>query len=231
MHTERKVIRKKPNELFMFDSFFKKLTGIELEDLPEIHKEHVLEAQKKIKEKTEIVIIYKCENIKELTDDAVILENGAKYTGEMAPRILKDAKQVVTCLVALQGFEAIKEENDDSEMDRFLDAWGNTYVESAQAWLGNYLQCLLESEGMMRTHLWSPGQQKFELCNQRTVFELLQPEEEGCSMDENYMMTPVKSGSGIWGVVDKDTKDLLLPCEFCELESKCPLSKMGCAET
>lgn len=231
MHTERKVIRKKPNELFMFDTFFKKRTGIELEDLPEEHKAHVLEAQKMIKDKAEIVIIYKCENVDMLTEDAVILESGAKYTGEMAAQIFKDAKQIVTCLVVLQGFEAIKAENDNSEVARFLDAWGSTYVESAQAWLGNYLHCELESAGKKRTHLWSPGQQKLDLCNQQTVFEILHPEEEGYSLTEDYVVTLEKAKSGIWGVLDKDATEQLLPCDFCELESKCPLVNMGCAET
>lgn len=231
MYTERKVIKKHPRELFMFDTFFKKLTGIELEDIPEVHKEYVLGAQKKIIDKAEIVIIYKCDDIAEMTEDSVVLKNGAKYTGVLLPRILKDAKQVVTCVITLQGFDKIKTENNDVMEEYFLDAWGSTYVESAQAWLANYIQCELESEGMQRTHLWSPGQHKFDLINQRTVFEILHPEEEGCTLTDRCMMVPVKSGSGIWGVVGKDVKDMLIPCDFCEFSSKCPSAKIGCAET
>ena len=231
MYTERKIIRKHPKELFMFDTFFKKLTGIELEDIPEEQLYYVLKTQDKIKKNTEIVIIFKCENISEITEDAVILENGSKYTGEMLPRILKDSTQVVTCLITLKGYEAIKAEITDVTEQYFLDAWGSTYVESAQAWLANYLQCELESVGKKRTYMWSPGQHKFDLSNQKVVFDILQPEEEGCTLNESYMMSPVKTGSGIWGVLDMDVEDLLLPCDYCELAEKCPSAKTGCAET
>ena len=231
MYTERKIIRKHPKELFMFDTFFKKLTGIELEDIPEEQLYYVLKTQDKIKKNTEIVIIFKCENISEITEDAVILENGSKYTGEMLPRILKDSTQVVTCLITLKGYEAIKAEITDVTEQYFLDAWGSTYVESAQAWLANYLQCELESVVKKRTYMWSPGQHKFDLSNQKVVFDILQPEEEGCTLNESYMMSPVKTGSGIWGVLDMDVEDLLLPCDYCELAEKCPSAKTGCAET
>lgn len=231
MYTERRVIKKHPKELFMFDTFFKKLTGIELEDIPEEQLYYVLKTQDKIKKNTEIVIVYKCENISEITEDAVILEGGAKYTGEMLPRIFKDATQIVTCLITLKGYEALKEGISDVTEQYFLDAWGSTYVESAQAWLANYLQCELEIIEKKRTYLWSPGQHKFDLSNQKTVFEILQPEEEGCTLNESYMMSPVKTGSGIWGVVDMGTKDMLLPCNYCELAEKCPTAKTGCAET
>ena len=166
-----------------------------------------------------------------LRDPTYTLENGSKYTGEMLPRILKDSTQVVTCLITLKGYEAIKAEITDVTEQYFLDAWGSTYVESAQAWLANYLQCELESVGKKRTYMWSPGQHKFDLSNQKVVFDILQPEEEGCTLNESYMMSPVKTGSGIWGVLDVDAKDLLLPCDYCELAEKCPSAKTGCAET
>lgn len=231
MYTDRRVIRKHPKELFMFDTFFKKLTGIELEDIPEEQLYYVLKTQERIKKNTEIVIIYKCENIVELTEDTAVLENGSKYTGEMVPRILKESSQVVTCLITLKGFDKIKAEVTNITEAYFLDAWGSTYVESAQAWLANYLQCELEIIGKQRTHLWSPGQHKFDLSNQRTVFDILQPEEEGCLLTEKFMITPVKTGTGIWGVLDLGAKDLLLPCDYCELADKCPSVKTGCAET
>ena len=231
MHTEKKIIKKQPNELFMFDTFFKKLTGVELEDIPEKYKDYVLETQKKVKDNTELVIFYKCENIETMDEDSVTLESGVKYTGELLPRILKNSKQVVTCLIALKGYEELRSDKDDVTTQYFLDAWGSAYVESAQAWLGNYIECLLESEGKMRTHLWSPGQHKFDLSNQRAIFDLLQPEAEGCGLTDSYMMTPIKSGSGFWGVTDIGTKEMLLPCDFCKCAEKCPTVKIGCAET
>lgn len=231
MYTEKRVIRKHPKELFMFDTFFKKLTGIELEDIPEEYLYYVLKTQDKIKKNTEIVIIYKCENISEITDGAVVLENGLKYTGDMLPDIFKDSTQIVTCLITLKGYEAIKEEISNVTEQYFLDAWGSTYVESAQAWLANYLQCELEIDGKRRTYLWSPGQYKFDLSNQKTVFDILKPEEEGCTLNESHMISPVKTGTGIWGVLDMNVKDLLLPCDYCELAEKCPSVKHGCAET
>ena len=230
MTTDRIILRKKLDELVDVAPFFKKLTRIDVNNVPKRYGDDVTDAQKMLVEGAEIVIVYKICDIESVGDDEVVLKDDVKLTGEMPPKILADSKRLISCLITLQGFTEVADKTDDMMIGYFLDAWGSVYVESAQAWLGKYLKEELAKEGLKRTHLWSPGQHNFDLENQTALFEVLKPEEVGCVLTKNYMMKPVKSASGIWGIVDKDIKSVLLPCNFCPFGAKCPSSKVGCAE-
>lgn len=212
------------------NQYFKNLSGIDVTAVPEKYGDTVIQAKSAVQDNLNIYIIYKCEDIKEIAADEVILENGLVFSGKMPATILKDATQVVTCVITLAGFQELIEKESDFLVQYFMDTWGSAYVESAQAYLGKKVLDELREEGKARTHLWSPGQYGFELKNQRTIFELLNPEEVGCTLTKKLMMVPVKSGSGIMGVISPDVKDLLLPCDFCSLGAKCPSSKRGCAQ-
>lgn len=230
MNTDRIVIKKKLNEFPNAGTFFQKISGIDVNHIPEQYGDDVTDAQNMLKEHAEIVIIYKVCEIEAIEENEVILEDGKKLSGQMPPMILKDSKQLVSCVISLQGFTEASEQSDDIMIEYFMDSWGSAYVECAQAWLGKHVKEELAKEGLKRTHLWSPGQHRFELTNQRTLFDILRPEEEGCTLTESYMMVPVKSGSGIWGVIDESIENVLLPCDFCALGATCPSSKRGCAE-
>jgi len=212
------------------NQYFKNLSGIDVTAVPEKYGDTVIQAKSVVQDNLNIYIIYKCEDIKEIAADEVVLENGLVFSGKMPATILKDATQVVTCVITLAGFQALIEKEPDFLVQYFMDTWGSAYVESAQAYLGKKVLDELREEGKSRTHLWSPGQYGFELKNQKTIFELLNPEEVGCTLTKKMMMVPVKSGSGIMGVISPDVKDLLLPCDFCSLGAKCPSSKRGCAQ-
>lgn len=214
----------------MVNKCFEKMTGIDILAVPEQYKDTVALAKQAVCNNLKIYIIYKCDDIKESHLDEVVLENGLIYTGKMPAKILKDSEQVISCVITLKGFQELMENEEDFLVQYFMDTWGSAYVESAQAYLGRKLLGDLKIEGKSRTHLWSPGQYGFELENQKTIFELLKPEEVGCTLTKSLMMTPVKSGSGIFGIISPDIKELLLPCDFCPHEADCPSSKRGCAQ-
>ena len=230
MEKDRMILRKRLDELVDVAPFFKKISGIDVNDIPEKYGDDVTDAQKLLLEECEMAIVYKVSDIKSIEEAAVVLTDGVKLTGEMPPKILNDSKQLISCLITLRKFTEVAEKADDIMIQYFLDAWGSAYVECAQAWLGKYIKEELEKKGLSRTHLWSPGQHRFDLQNQGAIFELLKPEEVGCTLTKNYLMVPVKSGSGIWGIVDKNIKNILLPCDFCSFGTTCPSSKRGCAE-
>ncbi len=230
MKKDRVILRKKLDELVDVAPFFEKISGIDVDNIPEKYGDDVIDAQKLLIEEAEIAMIYQLSDIASIGENEVVLDCGLKYSGEMPPRILADSKQVVSCLITLCGFTEVAAKNDDMMIEYFLDSWGSAYVECAQAWLGKHLKDELGKEGLSKTHLWSPGQHRFELHNQKALFELLKPEEVGCTLTKNYMLVPIKSGSGIWGVVEEGVKNLLLPCDFCSFGKTCPASKRGCAE-
>ncbi len=230
MNTDRVILRKKLDELVDVAPFFEKISGIDVNHIPEKYGDDVLTAKKILTEEAEIAIIYKVSDIESMTEDEVTLKENITLSGKMPPKILADSKQLVSCVITLCGFTKAAAKTDDIMIEYFLDSWGSAYVECAQAWLGKYIKEELAKEGLSRTHLWSPGQHRFDLHNQRALFDLLKPEEVGCTLTKNYMMVPVKSGSGIWGIVDQGVKNMLLPCDFCSYGATCPASKRGCAE-
>lgn len=230
MKTERIVLQKNPDFFKDVNDYFQKLSGIDLTNIPEKYGSSVEDAQKKIVENLKIGIVYQYDNIESVEKDEVVLACGERYTGDMPCRILKDSRQVVSFVISLYGYNEMVDKTEDIMEQYFLDTLGSAYVEAAQGWLGRHILEQLRGEGLSRTHLWSPGQHQFALSNQKTLFCILRPEDIGCSLTENLMMNPVKSASGIMGVISKDIKNLLLPCDFCPHGSTCPASKRGCAE-
>ena len=214
----------------MVNQYFKNLSGIDVTAVPEKYGDNVIRAKSAVQDHLNIFILYRCDDIKKIESGEVVLENDMIFKGEMPAKILKDASQVITCVITLKGFQELVEKESDFLVQYFMDTWGSAYVESAQAYLGKKILDELKEENKSRTHLWSPGQYGFELQNQRTIFNLLNPEEAGCTLTKKCMMVPVKSASGIMGVISPEVKDLLVPCDFCSLGAKCPTSKRGCAQ-
>lgn len=230
MKNEKVVLSKTLDTFTDVNPYFEKLSGIDMEHIPEKYGDGVEKTKELVQDNLNIILLYRCDEIEDIQDNRVILKDGNTYTGEMPPKILKDSEQVITFVVTLHGFTELAEKVDDLMENYFLDTWGSAYVEAAQGWLGKMVLTKLREEGLSRTHLWSPGQHKFSLQNQNTVFRILKPEEYGCILTKNLMMQPIKSTSGIMGIVSPDVKDLLLPCDFCTLGKHCPASKRGCAE-
>lgn len=234
----RIILKKKITEFTGTASFFEKLTGIDPDNVSERLGELVAQSRQMVKEKLEVAIVYRRSDIIAISEGRVALKSAAadskrlvgnwELVGDMPPRILRDSKQMISCVMTLCGFEQLQEEvkkQEDIMLEYFLDAWGNTYMEAAQIWFGEYISKELGKEKLVRTHLWSPGQQGFELINQKVLFEMLRPEEIGCTLTESLMIAPVKSASGIYGVVREEAENLLLPCDFCEFGGTCPSSK------
>ena len=230
MKTERIVLRKRLDFFEDVNDYFKRLSGNDMADIPAKYGSSVEDARDQAMENLEIGMVYQCDNIETAGETEVVLECRERFTGDMPGRILKDAGQVVSFVVSLCGYGELAEQTEDIMEQYFLDTWGSAYVEAAQGWLGRNVLAGLKEEGMSRTHLWSPGQHQFALSNQKALFRILKPEDIGCRLTGNLMMVPVKSASGIMGIVPEDVKDLLLPCDFCPYGAACPASKRGCAE-
>ena len=226
MNANRVVIEIPMNELRQQGEYFKRHTGIDLADIPEKYGDSVLQAQKSI-ESLKIRAVYQCADIAEQSDRAVTLSTGEVLAGKIPPMLLKDSAQVVCLVVSLTGYEALLVQTEDIMENCFLDSWGSTYIEVAAEWVLDRVRRDLAAENLHTTHMWCPGQHEFDLTNQRALFQLLQPEEIGCTLAKSCKMIPVKSISGIVGVIGENTVSTILPCDFCTLQPTCPASKSG----
>ena len=130
-------------------------------------------------------------------------------------------------MATLPGFNDIRDAMGDMMEDYFLDTWGTVYAECALFWMEKHLHGSLSGSGQRSAFSWNPGQHKFDLLNQKPLFQLLRPEEIGCTLDRHMRMIPFKSASGIVPIVPESVPaaEDLVPCALCPLGKTCPASK------
>ena len=227
MEMNRTILKVPCSSLPAADEFFRRLSGVDTANVPELYKETVENGRAAVLEKSEVVILYRFADILSKAENEVVLEDNVTLTGTIPPRVLADCKKVVVFMVTLRGFT--HPETDDIMLEYMADTWASAYLECAQAWFAGEIRHWTKEQGLARTHLWCPGQYEFPLENQKSIYALLQPEEVGCGLTKHYMMTPVKTVSGILGITPGDCGMQLKPCDFCCFRKTCPGSDKGCA--
>lgn len=218
------------SELTDVNIFFKRLSGIDPDDVPEKYGNYVSEARQMLQEHCIAKMVYQRLVIKEIANDSVTLCSGDKsyvLMGEMVAKVLSESQEMYSFVLTLDGYDNIP--TNDIMLEYMMDTWGSAYTECAQANLAVHISNLVLDEDMTRTHVWCPGQFKFDLRNQTTLFDILHPQDIGCKLTNRLMMVPVKSASGIVGLVSQGTHELIKPCDYCNHRSTCPASNKGCA--
>ncbi len=205
----------------------KKHAGIDLDNIPAKYGDSVDKARSYMADKINISAVYQIFKIASIGEDRVTLENGTAFTGAMVPRICKGAEYLACFVATLPAFNDIRDTMGDIMEDYFLDVWGTVYAECGTAMAERSLKELLKGSGYRAASPWNPGQHRFELCNQRPLFELLKPEDIGCVLDKHMRMIPFKSTSGIIPILSESTPEEqdLIPCDFCEKKATCPASR------
>lgn len=209
------------------DTIFQKHTGIDPAHVPEKYGGAVERARALVTARLTAAFVYRYVGVDALEEWAVVLEGGLRLTGAMPPKLLRRAHGVICYVGTLPGFDALAGGMEDMMERYFADTWGTACIEAAQALLAGHLSAGLEGSGKKRTFLWSPGQHQFDLINQRPLFELLHPEDVGCTLTRKCKMEPVKSVSGVAGVVDQGEEEGPAPCAYCSLHATCPASKVS----
>lgn len=217
-------------ELSLLDDawdFFVRHSGVSKDSMNPKYEKAVFEGKRLIDGLCSIGMVYERVGVSSIEGDSVSLSTGQVLTGKMVARAMADASELYAFVITLNGYSAFA--SDDILTEYFGDTWGTSYVESAQALLADEISEQLAEEGMKRTHIWCPGQTQFEIGNQRELFDLLSPQDIGCTLSSHLMMQPVKSASGVIGVIAPDVEEMLKPCDYCTFKKSCPASKKGCA--
>ena len=91
-----------------------------------------------------------------------------------------------------------------------LDRLGNYAVRKAR----KKLQLLVEKELNGKASKFSPGEgtgKLFGIEQQKAIFEILEPRKIGVELTPSYLMTPLKSSSGLFAAVNQD----YVACQYC----------------
>lgn len=225
MKCDIEIIEWRPGELKGAERFFRRLSGTD-PDNPR-YAENIKSARELVDHKTTVKAVFRRIAIEARNADSVILEDGWRLTGKMPVRALEAADELYAFVISLNGFEDVK--CSDMLMNYYTDTWGSSYTERGQNALAELIDDRIEGTGMKRTHMWCPGQHTFDLINQKTLFSVLEPEAIGCRLTDSLMMVPVKSSSGIMGIVPEETKNMPRPCDYCQFRKKCHPEENGCS--
>ncbi|MBO4365928.1 MAG: hypothetical protein J5804_06535 [Eggerthellaceae bacterium] len=210
------------------EAFFERHTGIDMSaEIDEKYDTAVTDGRKAIDSSCRIAMVYDRLGIEERDNDSVLLSSGHRLTGKMVSRAMEHANEMYLFVMMVDGYSDFTA--DDIMVEYFGDTWATSYVEAAQAMFAKEISGLVEREGLKRTHVWSPGQATFGLQNQRVLFDILSPEDIGCTLTRRMMMVPVKAESGVIGVMPPDAEESLKPCDYCTYKATCPGSNRGCA--
>ena len=229
MNCERQIL-KMPLDACPMDEVslrMKKHAGIDLAAIPAKYGDSVDKAKAYMADKISIAAVYQIFKISSADEEGVTLENGARFTGGMVPRICTGAEYIACFVATLPAFNDIRDTMGDIMEDYFLDVWGTVYAECGTAMVEASLKDSLAGSGYRSASAWNPGQHRFELCNQRPLFALLNPEEIGCVLDRHMRMIPFKSTSGIIPILREElpSEQDLIPCDFCDKKLTCPASR------
>ncbi len=210
------------------EAFFERHAGIDATaEIDEKYGSTVTEGREAIDSTCRIAMVYKRLGIEDRDDTSVLLSSGHRLTGKMVSRAMEHAKEVYLFVITVDGYSDFTA--DDIMVEYFGDTWATSYVEAAQAMFAEEISEQVDQEGLKRTHVWSPGQATFGLSNQRVLFDILSPEDIGCTLTRRMMMVPVKAESGIIGIMPPDVEESLKPCDYCTYKATCPGSNRGCA--
>lgn len=186
------------------------------------YKTQYLETKEKFYSSITAEGIFASSKIERRWQNVLLLEREYLLDSSMLFRAFQKSEEVVACAVTLKGFDALEREEKDKMKSFFYDSWGTVFIGRASSWLKFKIQENLERRGIYSTCVWSPGQHNISIKLQKVLFQLLEPEEIGITLNNSFMMRPKKSISLFFGIGTDDSIERIRACDFCERRESCP---------
>lgn len=161
------------------------------------------------------------ENEFNLSEKGFFIENEFFDTGKIIATQLKNSTGIIIFSATVGTYFDIEVKNafesGDSVKGLIIDTIGSELVESVGANMEQFLISELKKENFNLTNRLSPGYCEWNVAEQQKLFSFLPPNFCGISLNEAFMMNPLKSISGIIGygkkVIKKD-----YACKICGLD-------------
>lgn len=204
------------------DQYFESYTHVCPKNVPSKFGPYVTPMKEVMKEQAKVVLKYGTVQVVSREEDKILLEGGQTLMGRMISKAYRDAGQIVLFAASVINIDEILARHSDSMERFFLEYWAVAMLSVSRECLEELVKTELAGSGKKQTTVWSPGQSRFELANQKPLFTLLQPESMGLTLDKNMRMLPLKSISGTIGLVDEDVEIEMISCDYCEHARICP---------
>ena len=153
-------------------------------------------------------------------DEGVIrIEGTIEFESKNLSEVMKSAEKLV-CFIGTLG-PGIEEEvgvlmQDNNLSEAYiLDAMGSVAVEDLVDKFQQTIKSECERVGKTVTLRFSPGYCDWALTEQKKLFSLFEPEDIPVQLLDSCLMEPVKSISGVFGIVPLGSA-LYNPCRYCD---------------
>ncbi len=209
-------------DLEQVDIYFQAYTGVDVQNIPEKYEDYILQTREIMVQKGDVRLMYGTFPIASQDETKVVLEDGLPLESKLVAKAFASSQEVTMFVTSVVNIDEILEEQDD-EMDiYFLEYWAVSMMNVGRKKFITAQNQQLEANHQKCTSVWSPGQGTFRLHNQKTLFALLHPETMGVTLDKYNRMIPLKSVSGVVGLVPTTFQETLISCDFCDFRETCP---------
>ncbi len=160
------------------------------------------------------------------SEDGAVLLGGGRFTGKILSRVLKGS-DLAAVYAATLGPELDEESSrlageGDVLSSVLLDTAGSLVLAKASIFfIGKVFDAQAAPRGCAVTPPFGPGQCRWDLTEQRVLFDLIAPSRIGITLTDTFLMIPKKSVSGILGIGKPDEIFTTTPCRICDRKD-CP---------
>lgn len=168
--------------------------------------------------------VYDVFAIDKIEEERLCLENGQVFHSEHLCKLLIGAEKLIAmcCTIGSTLERKVSELNKEGDllMSYLLDIYGAAAVGSLMRIL--YQKIKNDYSGYGVTVYLEPGQLDWKIRDQAILFQLITPEKIGVSINEGFMMKPVKTTTGVFGIGDADkVKKGDFACRICPKRKMC----------
>ena len=164
-------------------------------------------------------IHYKMVDFRVKDEGVIHIEGTIEFESKNLSEVMKSAEKLV-CFIGTLG-PGVKEEvdaliqNNDLSEAYILDAMGSVAVEDLVDKFQQTIKSECERVGKTVTLRFSPGYCDWPLTEQKKLFSLFEPGDIPVQLLDSCLMQPVKSISGVFGIVPQGSA-LYNPCHYCD---------------
>ncbi len=102
------------------------------------------------------------------------------------------------------------------------DVYSTDMIVKAERWLVELIREKVHGQGFFMTNPFGPGQGSIPLEMQAPLLDILKAKEIDVSLADNYVMQPLKTVTGIFGIQNTPPLKNIRPCDVCKLSKTCP---------
>lgn len=214
---EKKIVKIQPE---VEESKLAKLLGGKInQELPESIKSKLRLLEDKFNSLIRPYIHYRMVDFRVKNEGVIQIEGTTEFQSRNLSEVMKSAEKLVCFIGTLgPGIEeevgALMQDNDLSEA-YILDAMGSVAVEDLVDKFQQTIKNECERVGKTVTLRFSPGYCDWPLTEQKKLFSLFEPEDILVQLLDSCLMKPVKSISGVFGIVPQGSA-LYNPCSACD---------------